>query len=348
MAITLVEGFKYAPDSTRVSLDNSIDNNVPTNPVWARATGRGGRYGVSWSSDNATGCGEILLPNPGDGAEFSLAFAAEGVAGDGTDSLHTSPGLRIHVNQGDRDLTYSHAWDFSSGKPVIEMQDASGTSDWISADVSTTSEGWHWWCVTCKLGVSSGGYIRIWRDDVFMGSLEGDADATYGYNQIGIRMGNPLGTMAYFATISDVVCRDDGLQITDSRVDVVTLASTTAAGWTGSDADQIDNHLLLNDTGPAVDTATYVEAGSTGLADTYTLSALPSEVTDNISAVAVTLHGGSADAALPTTPSVNGDDGSASSPIAGSIAQQIWEQNPVGPAAWGKASVEAATIGIAT
>lgn len=338
MGVVLMEGFKYLD---ALSVGRGYYGSASA-PVWNREAGRGSRYGISHTTDGDY-FGYLILPLYLNG---SYGFAANHTNGTGANLDYVGLAWPVSSDPG----TGSTRSGVSIGPGTAVGTDSgyySGSSAWVFPDTTPTTVGWHWWNVIHTNVNTSSGSIQVYRDGVLVAEQSPDVAGTSLYNALVIRIGQTGHSLGYLI-VSDLIIRDDTTPIPDSRVDVIDLASTTSAQWTGSDADQVDNHLLLNGTGPTVDQATYVEADSAGLADAYTLSALPASGIGTIHAVQTTLFGATDDAGHATAASVNGTQGTVFSPLAGAAASDVWETNPSGGGAWDKASVEAATIGLST
>jgi hypothetical protein len=347
MGIIAMESFKYL-DAAAVALHAGATSPGTLN----RVSGRDGRYGVSYTSagdtsDNASRSGYINVTT---GTNI-ISFGYAAWFPDTTPSLvYNTCGIAIYTNgtnaESFSNLFVSTATGGMVGERTVTY---SGASDWTILDSTPTTPGWHWFAVDAVLNSSSSGYIRVYRDGVLMAELGPDtAPSGSCTGTIGIVMGHTTVDNGAYFHVSDLIVRDDNTVIPDTRVDSITLAATTQAQWTGSDADQVDNHLLLNDAGPTVDTATYVRSDAEGQADIYTPSSMPSG-TGTVHAVATRLVGASVDTALPVTLSMNGTDAASTfNPSSGATKLDVWETNPSTGLAWEKAEVASAAVSIST
>jgi len=118
----------------------------------------------------------------------------------------------------------------------------------------------------------------------------------------------------------------------------------------GSDGNQVDNYLLVDEADPD-DDSTYVEDDTVGGIDAFTYDAL-SETPATIFGVAVTIMAKKTTAnartikqiARPVSTNYLGDEHTLSESYA--CYQDIWEDNPADAAAWEEADVNGAEFGV--
>jgi len=118
----------------------------------------------------------------------------------------------------------------------------------------------------------------------------------------------------------------------------------------GSDGNQVDNYLLVDEADPDDDT-TYVEDDTVGGIDSFTYAAM-SETPATIFGVAVTTMAKKTTAnartikqiARPVSTNYTGDEHTLSESYA--CFQDIWEDNPADAAAWEEADVNGAEFGV--
>lgn len=122
----------------------------------------------------------------------------------------------------------------------------------------------------------------------------------------------------------------------------------SSSGLTGSDADQVDNYALLDET--PVDTAQYVEGDTEGEKDTYAMGDIAG--TDAVLGVTVLAHCYKTTAgtrfARPVLRSGGVDYAGASSQVQAAwvTMEHMWALDPDGDAAWSVAKVNAMEAGI--
>lgn len=339
MALIKTDGFKYLPCVVTQS-------DAPgAGAALTRVAGRGGRHAVHWDNgDSGTNTGSTAWIDHAftTGRKFSIGWAANHA---GRDAADDAPNAALFFQVGS--TWTGQWWTLSANKPV-GVAAYTGTALPTVHDNSPTTPGWHWWCLRGTPNQTLGDGFYLYRDGVLVAEQSADNFPSGGFKSVRICMGNAGSTQHYFDVGDYLYYDDEDPIIPDSRVDVIELASTTAVGWTGSDGDQVDNHLLLNDAGPSVDTASYVKAESSGLVDTYTLASLPSALADDVTALGVLIGGGAVDASRAVVPDVDGDAGAEVYPQSGTITTQFWETNPTGAVPWTKTDVQNAEIGLTT
>lgn len=150
------------------------------------------------------------------------------------------------------------------------------------------------------------------------------------------------------------VCNSSGATNNDflGDVKVETLypnANGNYSQWTGSDADQVDNYSLVNETVYTSDSAPYVTAETANTIDTYQFSNL-STIT-NVKGIQVNYVAKKDDAAEKTIREkcrVSGSDYNGTTQYLGTsyaLYSEIRENNPATGSAWSVSDLESAEFG---
>jgi hypothetical protein len=329
MGIQRIEGFKYLDTA-------SVEMTAPTSS-WTRVAGRGNRYAARWTA--GSGVGSIGVPILA--YQCSIGFAAY--------HYGTGPASRTVVGI---DYTTSGGSTFGSvsigsGSGVGTDNNAatSSLSNWQFPDNSVTTEGWHWWNIIVKTS-DSAGYFDVYRDGTLTARMAPDTYVSGGEpSKVWIRCGRQSD--GRYIDISDLIIRDDLNPVPDSRVDVLELATTRSAQWTGSDGNSVDNHLLLQGTGPSVDLATYVQGSGGGTTDMYGTEPLPAG-TGPVQGIMVKAVGASPDAATPALLTVNNATSSQFAPNTGTMFSMVLDNDPATSQPWTAQSIAAASFGLRT
>lgn len=289
MSIIHINGFGRFP----VSGDAITLGTAPTTGTssWTRETGRYGGYALRHTNLTNSGtsgnyANRIRLMPPV-GLEFSL-----GVAVNHRNNFSASSGI-----VGFELIVTSNGWEVQLGTGVANAYtNHTGTSAWTVVDPSFTGIGWHWWNWVFKSHTTAG-ICQVYRDGVLIAQTGTDTVPSITappWASFTIYMGNANGGAQ--ADIGDLIIKDDATTIPDSIVSSLFPDSTSAAAWLGSDADSVNNHLLI-DENPSLDTADYVSSGTVNALDTYGMSNLPNTAS-SVHAVQATARAGKLDRLL--------------------------------------------------
>lgn len=339
MAIQMVESFKYGLASVNQRL--TVVNATSGTTTWSRVANRDDGYALrcsnSTTTDTAAQASSIKFPLYNNNLNVSLAIKHQA----------TAPANAYNINGvmlGDGSGTH-YGVNMCTGFGASSAGVPSGAAGITVINGTVITVGWHWWQIVGILNVGSGGYFRVYRDSVLLTEAVGDTAATLlNATEARLYLGN--GAAASGLDIADLIVRDDVTLMPDSRVDSLTITSTSAGAWVGSDGDSVNNHLLLDDPGPTVDTSDYVRSQTVGATDTYVVSDLPVSP-PTIRAVGVNIVGGKTAGGFRTVaPMVNTTEGTARDVGLSGVNATYWETNPVGGAAWTKADVDAMTVGM--
>lgn len=121
--------------------------------------------------------------------------------------------------------------------------------------------------------------------------------------------------------------------------------------WTGSDADSVDNYLLVDEAGTPDGDTTYVVSAADGDIDSYTIADLTATTGDvlGVQATAYARHTGASDNARVFVriggTNYAGPDGALASGYSG-IPSALWALSPATATAWTIAEVNGAEVGV--
>lgn len=206
--------------------------------------------------------------------------------------------------------------------------------------------GWHWWCLSARMNVSSGGWYRIYRDGTLIGRIEGDTLSSITGSRgllSSIQIHLPSISSISGCIVSDIILRDDANIIPESRVDVLLPRANASVAWTPSAGANWD---CVNDE-PSISTADFVSSSTVGATDSYRFDPLPYTPT-SIGGVMLSARASKSDAGARTVaPVINGAEGTALDPgTAGLTLTQVAATNPSGGATWDKTAVDAIQAGV--
>lgn len=341
MGVVLMSGFRFTETNSRFSMipGSAAGTRFERADGWSPNTFSVRHLaGDTW--DGSGESGKIVLS--GFGNSFSIGFSLFGEKLSTATPNVTTAGFVVW------DGPYrQYGFSLLPGYPVLSATNLdSGLPPLQSRSPTVISGGWQWINVVGKLKDPTTGFFRIYRNSELLAEVVGDTEAAppYDVSRFEIYVGNCNGTSGI--RIGDLIVRDDTTVIPASRVDVLLPDGTTSAGWSGSDGNNVDNHLLVDDPGPLVTASDYVQSTTVGATDTYTVPDLtftPSAVhAVQVEAVCSRPTGGTGSLAVM----VNGTEGAALDPGNGGIVHHVWGTNPSGGAAWTKAAVDAMNVGV--
>jgi hypothetical protein len=337
MAITMINGFGTFPVAGDYLVMLGASGGGTS--TYTRVTGRYGGYALRYANSNnyadASYVGRMTVPFTG--TAVSMGIAINHVEAWATRSDHQ---FGMSLMRSSSDLYQAVRMGTGTANAY---SDTGGATAWTVVDSSVTGLGWHWWNWVFTYA-SSGGICRLYRDGTLIAQADGNTTNYYGApTEFRIYLGsNPGSAKADFA---DLVVKNDATTIADTVVVSLFPDGTSAAGLTGSDSDQVNNHLLVNEN-PTYDATAYVGSATAGATDTYTLANLA--VTPSaIQAVQASARAFKSDAGAKTAATlINGTQGTAIDPGGSKTLYQLALTNPSGGAAWDTASVNAMTMGV--
>jgi len=221
-----------------------------------------------------------------------------------------------------------------------------------------------WVYIEVKLTVdnTTGSYeIKVDEDSVISGTSLDTQAGSNTYTDVVHWVGTAAGH-SWEAYLDDIYILDD---TTSSNNDflgdmaVVTLYPVdngNTSGMVGSDGDQIDNYLLVNEVVPS--STGYVQGDIEGSLDTYVMGSLGTtgSTSYHVHGVMTTVWGAKVDSGVKylrhvirtgTTGGAQSDNGSAVVPLTTSyvIYDTMWDTNPVTSTGWTHEQIEAFEVG---
>lgn len=340
MPIVLMEGCRVMPDSTGEVIP--MQSSWPPT-VWSRVasrTGWGFQQTSSSPNDASSGRANLVLTprTPFTGTDFSIGFAMQHPSPAVTPSI---PAILEIRSQNDA-VTVGVDLSVMNG---ITWNTATGMSAPQVLDATPVSGGWHWWCMTGRMGTASGGWYRLYRDGNLIWRIEGDTLPTSStgtlFKSAVIRI--PHMNSISGCIVSDMILRNDTNVIPESRVDVLLPRANASVAWTPSAGQNWD---CVNDE-PTISTADFVSSSTVGATDLYNFEPLPYTPTA-IQGAMLSVRASKSDAGTRTVaPVLNGTEGTALDPsTAGLTFTQPADTNPSGGAAWTKATIDAIQAGV--
>lgn len=346
MAVTLIEGFRRLPSAAydRVGISNASSGTS----TWSRITGKAaGLYAVqcanSSSTDGVSQSGSIRVPLSGS-ATFAVGWSRN----------QPKSGGGVACNIGGfvlPDTDGNTIWwgGIGAGYSVQGFNVGTSMSATVIKNGAIISPGLHWWCITAVHGSSSAGHLRLYCDGTLMAEVAPDTLSSGTYappSSLRLYVGNSNASAESGCQIGDIVVTDTAELIPESRVDVLVPDGTTTAQWVGSDGNSVDNHLLVDDAGPALDTADYVQSDTVGALDTYTIGNLPHAPASiqavQVAAKAAKISGSDRTMAVQ----LNSAESTALNPGAGGTVSGVWDTDPATGSAWTTSGVNGMTAGI--
>ncbi len=251
-------------------------------------------------------------------------------------------------------VNYINLWGLSDGDLLIGKANGQNAEPDPGYSCGAFTYGaWHYIEIACVIHNTTGA-IKVKVDGVLTLDVSGidtqdSATATDGTDTGRFRLQAPA-VDTYF---DDVVIAEGSSTTLEFIGEVSVLpgrpTSAVVSDMTGSDANQTDNHLLVDEA--PTDTADYVESATIGHQDTYgTDMAVPSGATVvgmKVAAYALMDDSGPKGMGLYIK---EGTTETTSAGIAlteaGAILSEIWETNPDTASAWTIAEADAAEIGV--
>lgn len=206
---------------------------------------------------------------------------------------------------------------------------------------------WYW-----SIGESAGDFkVRVNGIDPGLDVVDGDtrnigdgaSTRFLRFRGVGVKVHSIYyGDASGAAPYNDIIA---GTPLVDSQ----TVTGSGTSDWTGSDADSIDNHLLVDEAPvAAADTTDYIESSTSGHRQIFNAAAVG--LTGDIHAVKVAAYGRDTDAGgqqvdLGVISNATEDTTPSSLPAADGAISTFFAQDPDGPQAWDQASRDALSSG---
>ena len=225
-----------------------------------------------------------------------------------------------------------------AGNGANQVQSANGV---ITLDI------WHHFEVYCSVN-DSGGRFRVMIDGVQAFDFTGDtrnggSDTTVG----AVRVGRNVNGQWH---VSDLRISNSATNLGVTTVWMsLPNGNGNTSGMMGSDGNQTDNYLLVDEATPNGDTD-YVFSDTEGVFDLYQLSDLPSGTWD-VLAVQSTFNTRTSDGGSKFVRPVFRSGGSNATgasqlvPASYLSRMEVFEQNPVGPTAWTQPNFNSLEVG---
>lgn len=166
--------------------------------------------------------------------------------------------------------------DGSRNLMSVKALNTSGTEVELGTFDIPSNGVWHHIGMDVKFGTS--GWCYVYLNGVQVFSYDGDLFASAARE---FRLGaySSLDQWSYYIYFDDIYVDDTTGEPSprtppDRHFLLVPVGSTALAGWNGSDGDQVDNHLLVDDRPHDAD-STYVSTLTTGVTELYTPAAPP-------------------------------------------------------------------------
>ena len=345
MPLNLVEGFRHIPGPyDKIAVYPSGNGGY-----FARVAGKTtGTYALrhtaaDTSADLSNTAGTINIPITPTSNSWAVGFSVNlqkvaGSAGAKTAGIGviSSDNYNVYAS-----ISTAFPWAYSN-------QSDNYISGWTLKDTTVVSPGWHWACVCVNWKQASTGFVRLYRDSVLAAEMGPDTRTYFDGDAMNFRIytGNAKGTSGM--DVGDIVLfTEENGYIVEQRVDVIVPDGAYGTNqWVGSDGDSTDNYALVDDAGPNLDPADYVESNVVGATDQYTFTNLghsPSAIT-GVQVSAYTSRTESGPRSLATI--VNGVEGATIDPGAQNSIGSVYQTDPSTGSAWTKASIDALTAGI--
>lgn len=277
-------------------------------------------------------------------------FAANGVIIIGFAAYFTGSSILEVIflpdSAGSRQLTFNRAsngWEVRRGNSIGAV---------VASGGSVPTNEWHY--IEIKVVIhDTTGSVEIRKDgvtDLLATGIDTKNTSITDVASIGF-----YGSSSSYLRIDDMyICDDNGTVNNDFLGDCVveTLLPTGAGannGFLGSDADSVDNHLLVDEATP--DLVDYVESSVAGTKDSYAFADLSAGVTavHGVQLAAYVSKPVAGAAQLRALTRQGGTDHASAAlvtPSSAGIAKHLWELNPADSATWEKADVDGAEFGV--